>query len=391
MPTQKVYRKKNVPLPAVKVYLLKMGNKREPLLGKNLAELKNIVAELGLPAYSAKQIAHWMYEKQVRSVDEMTNLSKTARERLSENYTIGCSEPVDCQRSADGTVKYLYRTAEGNYIETVYIPDGERATLCVSSQVGCKMGCAFCMTGRQGFQAQLCATDILNQFYSLPERDSLTNIVFMGQGEPFDNVENVLRTIELLTAGYAYAWSPKRITVSTVGIRKGLVRFLDTVSCHLAISLHHPIPAERARMMPAERAFSIEEVVEILKKYDFCRDMRAGERREVSHQRRLSFEYTVFDGVNDSRAHAAAIIDLLKGLDCRINLIRFHPIPDLPLKGVSDERMVAFRDYLTRHGLFATIRASRGQDIFAACGLLSTARQQNEKKQMEAATQKTGI
>ena len=350
----------------------------QSLLGLTVDELKEVVNSLGLPAFTGKQIAGWLYDKKVSDVAQMTNLSKVARERLSQTYTIGCSAPVDAQRSVDGTVKYLYRTAQGDYIETVYIPDGDRATLCVSCQVGCKMGCKFCMTGRQGYVASLSATDILNQIYSLPERDTLTNIVFMGQGEPFDNLDNVLRATEVLTAAWGYGWSPKRITVSTVGLAKGLVRFLDESRCSLAISLHHPIPADRAEIMPAEKALSIETVVEILKGYDFCR--KHPRDNATPKQRRLTFEYIVFAGLNDSRRHAQALLDLLKDLDCRVNLIRFHTIPDTPFKGATEAKMVEFRDYLSAHGLTTTIRASRGQDIFAACGLLSTKKQQEEKK-----------
>lgn len=341
-----------------------MEQVKKPLLGMTPAELQEVAKENGMPSFAGKQMAQWIYTRKVRDISEMTNLSLAHRERLSRCYEIGCSAPVDCQRSSDGTVKYLFRTAAGGYVETVYIPDGERATVCVSSQVGCKMNCLFCMTGKQGFAGNLSVTDILNQFYSLPERETLTNTVFMGQGEPFDNLDNVLKATSVLTAPWGYAWSPKRITVSTVGLRKGLKRFLDESECHLAVSLHNPVPQERAVLMPAERSFSIAEIVALLRTYDF------------SHQRRLSFEYIVFEGRNDDMAHARALLELLKGLECRVNLIRFHAIPEVELNGVSDEAMVRFRDYLTRHGLFTTIRASRGQDIYAACGLLSTARQQ---------------
>ena len=339
-----------------------------PLLGKTLSELGEIVKDLGMPKFSAGQIAGWLYDKKVATIDEMTNLSQKNRERLKETYEVGASSPVHEMRSADGTVKYLFRTPEGNYIESVYIPDGERATLCVSSQVGCKMNCMFCMTGKQGFSADLTAAQILNQIYSLPERDTLTNVVLMGMGEPMDNLDEVLRVLEILTADYGYKWSPKRITVSTVGLRKGFERFLRESNCHLAVSLHSPFPAQRRTLMPAEKAFSITEMVEILHRYDF------------SKQRRLSFEYIVFKGVNDSLIYAKELVRLLRGLECRMNLIRFHAIPGVDLEGTDMDSMIAFRDYLTRHGLFATIRASRGEDIFAACGMLSTARQQAEKE-----------
>lgn len=352
--------------------------RKEVLLGRTLDELTEVAVGLGLPKFVGKQICDWMYGKHVRSIDQMTNLSKTARERLAERYVLGISTPIESVQSKDGTIKYLYRTVKGHYIETVYIPDGKRATLCVSSQVGCKMACAFCMTGRQGFMNQLSAADILNQIYSLPERESLTNIVFMGQGEPFDNLDNVLRATTALTAPWGYAWSPKRITVSTVGLAKGLVRFLEESSCSLAISLHHPYAEERLKMMPAEKAFSAQDMVNVLKQYDFCRKTNE-DYEEGTKQRRLTFEYIVFRDFNDSDKHADALVKLLAPLDCRVNLIRFHKIPDSPFEGTTDERMVHFRDYLTRRGITTTIRASRGQDIYAACGMLTTKKLEEER------------
>ena len=339
-----------------------------PLLGMTLAELQKVVKNIGMPAFAAKQIASWLYEKKVTSIDEMTNLSLKHRELLKEEYEVGAAAPVEAMRSVDGTVKYLYRTGENQFVEAVYIPDEERATLCVSSQVGCKMNCKFCMTGKQGFTANLTANQILNQISSLPERDTLTNVVFMGMGEPLDNTEEVLKTLDVLTSSYGYGWSPKRITLSTSGLRKGLERFLEESDCHLAISLHSPVPSQRADLMPAERGFSAADMVELLKNYDF------------SKQRRLSFEYIVFKGVNDSLIYAKELVKLLRGLDCRMNLIRFHAIPGVQLEGADMETMTTFRDYLTSHGLFSTIRASRGEDIFAACGMLSTAKKEEDIK-----------
>lgn len=340
---------------------------KKPLVGMNLLELKNVAKELGMPAFTGGQMAKWLYTQHVTSIDEMTNISKDNREKLKENYTIGCKKHIDAQYSKDGTIKYLFPTDNGKFVESVYIPDENRATLCVSSQVGCKMNCLFCQTGKQGFEGNLTTADILNQIYSLPEREKLTNIVFMGQGEPMDNYDNVLKTTQLLTADYAYAWSPKRITVSSIGIKSKLKRFLEESDCHVAISMHNPIPEERIEVMPSEKAMSITEIVEMLRNYDF------------SHQRRLSFEYIVFKGKNDSVDHAKAIIKLVEGLECRFNLIRFHTIPNVPLQGVDDKKMEEFRNYLTAHGVFTTIRASRGQDIFAACGLLSTAKKNANK------------
>lgn len=341
-----------------------------PLLGLTLSELQTVVKNLGMPGFSAKQIASWLYDKQVTSIDEMTNLSLKHRELLKDIYEVGAEAPVDAMRSADGTVKYLYRAGEGHFVEAVYIPDEDRATLCVSSQVGCKMNCKFCMTGKQGFTANLTANQIINQISSLPERDKLTNVVMMGMGEPLDNLDEVLKALEIMTASYGYSWSPKRITLSSVGLKKGLQRFIEESDCHLAISIHSPVPLQRRELMPAEKAYSITEIVELLRNYDF------------SKQRRLSFEYIVFKGVNDSLLYAKELLKLLRGMDCRINLIRFHAIPGVNLEGADMETMTVLRDYLTSHGLFTTIRASRGEDIFAACGMLSTAKQEENKQEL---------
>ena len=341
---------------------------KRPLLGLTLSELQNVVKNLGMPGFSAKQIASWLYDKKVTSIDEMSNLSLKHRELLKEIYEVGAEAPVDAMRSVDGTVKYLYRAGEGHFVEAVYIPDEDRATLCVSSQVGCKMNCKFCMTGKQGFTANLTSNQIINQINSLPERDKLTNVVMMGMGEPLDNLDEVLKALEIMTASYGYAWSPKRVTLSSVGLKKGLQRFIEESDCHLAISLHSPVAAQRSELMSAEKAFSITEMVELLKNYDF------------SKQRRLSFEYIVFKGLNDSQVYAKELLKLLRGLDCRINLIRFHAIPGVDLEGADMDTMTRFRDYLTTHGLFTTIRSSRGEDIFAACGMLSTAKQEENNK-----------
>ena len=341
---------------------------KQTLLGLTLTELQEVVKRLGMPGFAAKQIASWLYDKKVASIDEMTNLSLKHRELLMQNYEVGAEAPVDEMRSVDGTVKYLYPVGGNHFVESVYIPDDERATLCVSSQVGCKMNCKFCMTGKQGYTANLTAQQIINQIHSLPERDKLTNVVMMGMGEPLDNLDEVLKALDILTASYGYAWSPKRITVSTVGLRKGLQRFIEESDCHLAVSLHSPVSPQRAELMPAEKAFSMTEMVELLKNYDF------------SKQRRLSFEYIVFKGLNDSQIYARELLKLLRGLDCRINLIRFHAIPGVNLEGADMDTMTRFRDYLTTHGLFTTIRASRGEDIFAACGMLSTAKQEENSK-----------
>jgi len=335
---------------------------RKNLIGMTLAQLQQVAVENGMPLYTAKQMADWLYVKQVDSIDSMTNISLKFRSRLQEQYEVSLQAPAESMASADGTVKHLFPVHDGRFVEAVYIPDDDRATLCISSQVGCKMGCVFCMTGRQHYTASLTAGEILNQILSLPGKENLTNVVFMGMGEPLDNLENVLAVQEILTSAWGFGWSPKRITISTVGLRRELKQLAENCECHIAVSLHAPSPEKRIQLIPAEKAFSMTEMLEVLARYDF------------SHQRRLSFEYTMFQGVNDSIDDARQLVKALAGLSCRVNLIRFHAIPDSPLRPVPEERMVEFRDWLTAHGVFTTIRASRGEDIWAACGMLSTAK-----------------
>jgi len=330
----------------------------EVLLGKTLAELQEVAISAGLQKFAGKQLAEWLYVKRVWDIDAMTNISLKGREALKANYIVGRHAPVAEAVSEDGTKKYLFAVGD-QFIESVYIPEDERATLCVSTQLGCKMGCKFCMTGTLGFHGHLPAAEILNQIFYF---EDLTNLVYMGEGEPMDNIDEVLRSLEIMTAPYGCAWSPKRITVSTVGV-PAMKRFLDESECHLAVSMHNPFAAERAVIMPAEKLMSINEVVALLKEYYW------------SHQRRVSFEYICWAGQNDSLRHAKELLRLLKGLNCRINLIRFHEgVEDIKTDRhfpASNEKSMEFiRDYLTEHGITTTIRKSRGEDILAACGML---------------------
>lgn len=329
---------------------------KQRLLGKNLAELQEICIQEGLPRFASKQIADWLYVKKIDSIEQMTNLSKVDRAKLSEKYEIGRIAPIKVSISKDGTKKYLFEV-DGGFIESVMIPDDDRFTLCVSSQIGCRMGCRFCMTGRGGFKGNLSATDIINQFFSIEESDLLTNAVFMGMGEPLDNLDNLLKSIEILTSEWGLAWSPKRITVSTIGL--DVEKLLDNSKVHIAISMHNPFSLERIKMMPIEKKHPIASTIDTIKRYDF------------SGQRRVSFEYIMFEGLNDSPRHADAIIRNLKGLECRLNLIRFHDIGDTIYKSSPSPIIESFRDRLVRGGIVATIRASRGEDIEAACGMLS--------------------
>lgn len=325
----------------------------------SLDELKAVAAQIGLPAYAAKQMADWLYGKRISSIAQMTNMAAAKRALLEETHEVGAYAPAEQVQSVDGTTKYLFSTAGGS-VETVSIPSaGKRLTLCVSSQAGCKMNCLFCMTGKQGFNGNLTVREIINQIHSVPESTHVTNIVFMGMGEPLDNPDALFRTLDILTASWGYGWSPKRITVSTAGLLKGLQRFLEESSCHLAISLHSPYPEERLSLMPIEKACPAEQIIRLIRQYDF------------RHQRRVSFEYILFEGRNDTTVHAAALARLLKGIPCRVNLIRFHALPDVSLRSSSPQQMELFCHTLNAKGIICTVRTSKGEDIMAACGMLS--------------------
>ena len=333
---------------------------KQPLFGKNLKELSQLATESGLPGYAGRQLSEWLYKRNINGIGEMTNLSKKARAILEEKFGIGIQAPVKVQVSADGTKKYLFPSAGGKFVETAMIPENDRITVCVSSQVGCKMGCLFCMTGKQGFQGQLTAGEIINQIRSIEEAGQVTNVVYMGMGEPFDNLEQVLKSLEILTAEWGYAMSPRRITVSTIGIIPGMLTFLEQSEAHLAVSLHTPFDEERRQLMPVQVAYPISDVIREIRNWDLGR------------QRRISFEYILFKGLNDTPRHVNELSRLLNGLKCRINLIRFHPVPGTPLQGSDDATLFEVKDRLNDKGILTTIRASRGQDIYAACGLLST-------------------
>jgi len=332
----------------------------EMLLGKTLIQLQEIVKKLDLQTYTARQLSEWLYKKFASSFEEMTNISKESRNKLLNNYIIGLEQPIKYTLSSDGTKKFLYKASGNKFIESAYIPDKQRATLCVSSQVGCKMGCVFCATGKQGFMGQLTSGQILNQIISFPERDKTTNIVYMGMGEPLDNIENVLNSLEILTSDWGFGWSPRRITVSTIGIIPAMKEFINKSQCHLAVSLHSPFADERSELMPIQSRYSLFDVIQAIKKFDFGR------------QRRVSFEYIVFNGLNDTQKHVNELAKLLNGIHCRINLIRFHEIPGSKWKSPDVDKLKWFNTQLNKKGIITTIRASRGQDIEAACGLLAT-------------------
>ncbi len=335
-------------------------NQLKPLVGMTLLQLTQVATQLGMPKFVGKQLAQWIYEKRVNTFDEMLNISKDNRAKLAEQYVVGRYKPSRSQHSDDGTVKYLFPVGDGMSVESVMIPDDDRATLCISSQKGCRMNCYFCMTGRQGFHGQLTSHQIINQVLSVPESKQLTNVVFMGMGEPLDNIDEVIKVIEILTSPWGLAWSPKRVTVSTVGVKPALKQLLDTTQVHIAVSVHDAVPEERGSIMPIEKIYPIKQVMEMLGDYDW------------GHQRRLSVEYIMWQWFNDDVKHAERLRELIPDEHVRVNLIRFHRVPETPkLRTSSDERMAQFRDYLNGRGVTCTIRRSRGEDIDAACGQLA--------------------
>ena len=333
---------------------------KTPLLGKTLTELSGFCKNLGIPSFIAQQLAYWLYKTQVESLADMTNISKKNQALLSEHFEIGCGKPFKVQQSMDGTRKYLFSLPGNKYFEAAYIPESRRNTLCISSQVGCKMGCLFCSTGQQGFQSHLSAGEIINQLRSIPEFKSVTNIVFMGMGEPFDNILEVMRATELFTAEYGFAISVRKVTVSTIGIIPGIRHFLEKSKCNLAISLHSPFDEDRQKLMPIQHVYPIKEVINAINDYD------------LGKYRRISMEYIVFKGLNDTQRHVKELARLLNKTRCRINLIRYHAVPGVPLEVTDEQTLLTFQRALNDKGIVTTLRTSRGLDIDAACGLLST-------------------
>lgn len=348
-----------------------------PMAGMTLEEMQDAVTSLGMPRFVAKQLAQWIYQKRVNDFEQMLNISKANRELLESRYCVGLYPPSKAAASEDGTVKYLFDVGDKRAVESVYIPEDDRATLCISSQKGCRMNCYFCMTGKQGFHGNLTSNQIINQVLSIPDSDKLTNVVFMGMGEPLDNLDEVLRVIAILTEPWGLAWSPKRVTVSTVGKLPELKILCEQTSVHIAVSVHNAVQEERSSMMPIERISPIDRVMETLSNYDFA------------HQRRLSVEYICWQWFNDDIQHAEKLRELLPDEHVRVNLIRFHPIPGIEkLRTSSDERMTYFRDYLNSKGVTCTIRRSRGEDIAAACGQLAG---QVRKQQAEKVGPRPGV
>jgi len=332
---------------------------KEILLGKTEDDIFHLINPYGFNKSHAIVIARNLYKKGISEISQFQGLRNELRNILSSIMSVGTFSPVKSEVSEDYTIKYLFRNDEGKQFETVYIPDNKRYTVCVSTQSGCRMGCPFCVTGKYGYHGDLSAGDIVNQIVSIPDSGRITHVVFMGMGEPMDNIENVLKACRIITSGWGLAISSRNVTVSTVGITPGIRSFLDQSNCNLAISLFSPFADERIRVIPAEQKYPVHEIIDLLKNFT------------VRKKRRFSVAYIMIKDVNDTDSHLKGLINLLRRSGIRVNLLPYHQVKNDMNVSSSDERMHYFKHNLVISGISASIRKSRGADISAACGLLA--------------------
>jgi 23S rRNA (adenine2503-C2)-methyltransferase len=317
--------------------------------------------KIGEEPFRANQLFNWIYKKNTADFDKMLNISRESRKKFSEIFFISSFRSSEEFRSSDGTIKFRFGLDDGYFIESVYIPEEKRNTLCISTQVGCPLGCKFCLTGEMGFKRNLSVSEMVNEVMSVKERtgrDRITNIVLMGMGEPLLNYENVKKFINILIASEGLAFAKRKVTLSTSGILPELEKFIKEVDVSLSISLNAPDDETRSRIMPINRKFPLKEI------------LRAASLYPEVHKRMVTFEYVLIKGINDSLKQAEKLASLLKGLRCKINLIPYNENPYSEFKRPADETVLAFQEILKKHNYTATIRKSRGQDISAACGQL---------------------
>ena len=361
------------------------------LLGFSASRLGDFFDEMGEKRFRATQIIKWIHQMGECDLDQMTNISKDLRERLKDIAEIKLPEVVSCQDSVDGTRKWLIRVDGGSCIEMVYIPERERGTLCVSSQIGCALDCSFCATGKQGFNRDLTAAEIIGQLWIAADsfdqfdpkaKRRVTNVVMMGMGEPLMNFDNVVDAMSIMLEDNAYGLSKRRVTLSTAGVVPALDKLSDVSDVSLAISLHAPNDELRNQLVPINRKYPLVDFIESARNYiDKMPDNR----------RKATVEYTLMDQVNDRTEHARELAVLLKDLPCKINLIPFNPFPGTEYKRVSNTALNRFRDILAGEGYTVTVRTTRGDDIAAACGQLAgevndrTRRQERYKKKLDEA------
>ena len=336
-----------------------METPKTALLGKTLYEIQQIVANLGMPKFAAKQITAWLYDKKVGSIDEMTNLSLKHRELLKEGYEVGASAPVEEMRSVDGTVKYLFRLRDGHCVESVVMKYKHGNTICISSQVGCRMGCAFCASTIGGKVRDLAPSEMLGQVISaeVDMGERISNIVMMGIGEPLDNYDTVMKFLTLVNHPDGMNIGMRHISLSTCGLVEKIDKLAERgLQLTLSVSLHAPDDETRSKIMPVNRAVGVDRLM------DSCR------RYFQTTGRRIFYEYAMIDGVNDTDWQADLLAKLLKGQPGQVNLIPLNDVEESPLK--PSRRVAAFQKRLESHGITATVRRKLGGDIDASCGQL---------------------
>jgi len=332
--------------------------KKENLKGLPLPDLEKRILEMGHPAFRAKQLYRWIYKERETDFEKMTDLSKDFRKTLQEKFELPQIEVSETHPSDDGTIKYLVKLSDGEQVESVFIPTEGRVTLCVSTQVGCKMACSFCATGYQKFVRDLKAWEIVDQLMSIPHPRPITNIVLMGMGEPFDNYEEVMKALQLFNDPRGLKIGKRHITVSTVGITDKIQSFIDASLGKLAISLHGTTDEQRASIMPINAKFPLPELM------DTCRKLK------FKGTERITFEYILIKDLNDSDADALRLVKLVQGIPVKINLLAYNENPFIDFKRPSEERVLKFQNILLKHHLTSTYRRSRGRDVAAACGQL---------------------
>ena len=329
------------------------------LCGHTFEEIFSLISTSGYTRAHALSISNSIYKKKAIELASITGIPRKLKEELSENACIGITKPVTSEVSFDRSVKYLFRTECGKEFETVFIPETKRQTVCVSTQSGCRMGCSFCATGRYGFHGNLTTGEIVNQILSLPDSQKITHVVFMGMGEPMDNLDNVLKACEIITAEWGLAISPRNVTVSTVGITPAVKKFLKFSACNLTLSLHTPFSSQREKITPVEKRYPARAMIDLMKAHP------------LKKKRRLSIAYIMIRNFNDSDPHLEELKSLLKNSNIRINLLPYHNSGNDPYISSTEERMQFFKHGLVISGISASIRKSRGADISAACGLLA--------------------
>jgi 23S rRNA (adenine2503-C2)-methyltransferase len=330
------------------------------LCGLTVEDIFRLIAPHGFDRHHAIKIATAIYRKRNKTLNEINKIPKALKELLSQNLTVGIYSPVTSETSEDGTVKYLFSTPDKKKIETVYLPDKRRKTVCVSTQAGCRMGCPFCLTGRYGYYGDLTAGDMINQIISLPDASEITHVVFMGMGEPMDNIEEVIKACNIITSGWGLSISSRNVTVSTVGLTPGIREFLERSDCNLTLSLHSPFSDERKEVVPVERKYPVHTIIDIMK------------AAPPVKKRRMSLAYIMIRDVNDTDRHLEALRKLLTGTSIRVNLLPYHKVKGDTNRSSTEERMQFFKHNLVISGISASVRKSRGEDISAACGLLAS-------------------